>query len=237
MSANLNQLANRAAQVLQTALGQKWPEPRLREALATICSPVEADLKRRDRETAKALTPKQEEFCRVYLETGNASEAYRAAYSTSKMKPATVTRTAKALLENRKIAARIDVLRLKISKRHEITEDRIVQELARIAFADFTDYAEYGPNGITLKPSSTLRPDQRSAIAEVQENVSGSGRSVRFKLHDKKGALETLAKYLGLLIERKEHSGPGGGPIETRRSDVKSLSDEELAAIIEESKE
>ena len=33
------------------------------------------------------LTPKQEAFCYGYIETGNASEAYRKAYITAKMKP------------------------------------------------------------------------------------------------------------------------------------------------------
>ncbi len=49
------------------------------------------------------LTPKQEKFCLAYLETGNASEAYRRAYNAAKMKAATVNRNAKALLDNTKI--------------------------------------------------------------------------------------------------------------------------------------
>jgi len=36
------------------------------------------------------LTLKQEGFCRSYIETGNASEAYRLNYNAEKMKPATV---------------------------------------------------------------------------------------------------------------------------------------------------
>ena len=49
------------------------------------------------------LTPKQESFCLSYIETGNASEAYRLNYDTENMKPATVNRNAKALLDNNKI--------------------------------------------------------------------------------------------------------------------------------------
>ena len=75
------------------------------------------------------LTPKQEKFCQVYIETGNASEAYRQAYNTAKMKPETVNRTAKQLLDNRKIAARLDELREEHAKRHEITVDTLVAEL------------------------------------------------------------------------------------------------------------
>ena len=75
------------------------------------------------------LTPKQERFCQVYIETGNASEAYRQAYNTAKMKPETVNRTSKQLLDNRKIAARLDELREEHAKRHEITVDTLVAEL------------------------------------------------------------------------------------------------------------
>ena len=75
------------------------------------------------------LTPKQERFCQVYIETGNASEAYRQSYKTAKMKPETVNRTAKQLLDNRKIAARLDELREEHAKRHEITVDTLVAEL------------------------------------------------------------------------------------------------------------
>jgi len=56
------------------------------------------------------LTPKQETFCLVYQETGNASEAYRLAYDTRKMKAETVNRNAKAMLDHNKIATRIETV-------------------------------------------------------------------------------------------------------------------------------
>ena len=62
-------------------------------------------------ETALRLTPKQEKFCLEYLKTGNASEAYRRAYDASKSKPESVNRLAKAMLDNVKIASRLDELK------------------------------------------------------------------------------------------------------------------------------
>lgn len=47
----------------------------------------------------------------AYLETGNASEAYRRAYSCSNMNPATVNRSAKDVIDNPKIRARLESLR------------------------------------------------------------------------------------------------------------------------------
>lgn len=53
------------------------------------------------------LTPKQEAFVAAYLETGNASEAYRRAYDTSKMKPESVNRLAKQLMDHVKISSTV----------------------------------------------------------------------------------------------------------------------------------
>ena len=78
------------------------------------------------------LTPKQENFCQKYLELGNASEAYRQSYNAEKMKPETVNRKAKALIDNGKIAARIDELKAKIEKRHAITVDALVDKLDKL---------------------------------------------------------------------------------------------------------
>ena len=57
------------------------------------------------------LTPKQEKFCLAYLETGNASEAYRQAYSTGKMKPESVNNLAFRLLQHVEIGSRLSELR------------------------------------------------------------------------------------------------------------------------------
>ena len=75
------------------------------------------------------LTPKQEKFCLAYLETGNASEAYRRAYDAGGMNTDSISRKAKELLHNGKITARLAELREPILKRHAITVDDLLAEL------------------------------------------------------------------------------------------------------------
>ena len=76
------------------------------------------------------LTPKQEKFCQLYIELGNASEAYRQAYNASKMKPETIKRKAQELLENGTITATyIAELRLEHKERHNINVDDLIAEL------------------------------------------------------------------------------------------------------------
>ncbi len=75
------------------------------------------------------LTIKQEAFCQAYIETGNASEAYRLAYAADKMKPESINRKAKELLDNGKISARVAELRGEIKQRHNVTVDSLLTEL------------------------------------------------------------------------------------------------------------
>lgn len=62
------------------------------------------------------LTPKQEKFCLEYMKDGNASRAYREAYNTSNMKPESIHRKAKEVIDNGNVRARIDELQKEINK-------------------------------------------------------------------------------------------------------------------------
>ena len=81
------------------------------------------------------LTLKQEAFAMAYVETGNASEAYRRAYNASKMKGETINRKAAELLQNGKVAARVETLLEAHRRDHEITVDGLVNDLMRIRHA------------------------------------------------------------------------------------------------------
>lgn len=76
-----------------------------------------------------SLTIKQEGFCRSYIETGNASEAYRQSYSAGKMKPEAIWIEASRLLDNPKVSLRVAELQQSLVKRHEVTVDSLMLEL------------------------------------------------------------------------------------------------------------
>lgn len=77
------------------------------------------------------LTEKQERFCLAYIETGNASEAYRRAYDAGKMAESTVWRKAKDVLDNGKVAARIQELRAPVVKAAQLTVYDLLAELEK----------------------------------------------------------------------------------------------------------
>ncbi|ATD65395.1 terminase small subunit [Neisseria weixii] len=75
------------------------------------------------------MTPKQEQFARLYVETGNASKAYRQAYDAENMKPETVTNEAYKLLQSPDISAMADGLKAEHKARHCVIVDDVISEL------------------------------------------------------------------------------------------------------------
>ncbi|CAG9418626.1 TPA: terminase small subunit [Providencia alcalifaciens] len=77
-----------------------------------------------------SLTLKQEAFCQAYIENkGNASEAYRTAYATGKMKPETIHVKASELLNDGKVTVRISELQQEHRTKHDITVSSLLEEL------------------------------------------------------------------------------------------------------------
>lgn len=83
------------------------------------------------------------------------------------------------------------------SRRVGLTQDRVVAELARLAFADIRDFASWDEDGVHLRPSAELGDGQTACVAEIVENAGKSGKGMRIKLHGKTQALAALARHLG----------------------------------------
>lgn len=75
------------------------------------------------------LTPKQDAFCMAYMETGNASEAYRRAYPNQNLSQNALGVQAFRMLENPKIVLRLDELKAVVAEKHNITIESILAEL------------------------------------------------------------------------------------------------------------
>ena len=75
------------------------------------------------------LTPKQDNFCRLYIELGNASEAYRQAYDAEDSNDNVVGVEASRLLDNPKISLKLKKIRDEHMKRHSLTVGDLLKEL------------------------------------------------------------------------------------------------------------
>lgn len=144
---------------------------------------------------AGKLTPKQIKFIDEYLIDLNATQAaIRAGYSKK-----TAQRIGSENLSKPLLQAEIQKRRNKLQTKCEITQERVLRELAAIAFASGADFAKVVTGGafdtVRMIPTDKLLPEKLAAIAGVKMTANG----VEVKLHDKVRALEMLGKYLGLF--------------------------------------
>ena len=146
------------------------------------------------------LTPRYKRFVEEYLvDLDGTNAAIRAGYSAK-----SAASKGSQLLTIVNIKTAIAEAKDKRSERTEITQDMVVQELARLAFTDMADYTTWGPLGVRMIASERLPKGATRAVSEVSETITKEGSTVKFKLHDKKGSLELLGKHLGMFSDKYE---------------------------------
>ena len=148
------------------------------------------------------MTEKQKIFADEYLIDLNATRAYKVAYPSVK-KDETAAQAGSRMLRNVKVAAYIQKRMEERQKRTEITQDRVLQELAAIAFAKATDYAEIKNECVRIRDTAELDEQQIRALAGIEEGKFG----IKVKLNDKEKALELLGRHLGMFKDKVEVSG------------------------------
>ena len=161
---------------------------------------------------AKTLTPKQQRFVDEYLIDLNATQAaIRAGYSAK-----TAAVIGNENLIKPYIADAIAKAQAERSERTEITQDMVLQELAKIGFANMLDYMTPNDRGEMYIDMSKLTRDQAAAIGEYQtETVSGKGEmpdveKTKFKLLDKRQALVDIGRHLGMFKDTVNHVSEDG---------------------------
>lgn len=158
-----------------------------------------------------ALPEKQVLFVKEYIVDLNATQAaLRAGYS-----PKTAGSQGQRLLKNVEIQKAIQKVKDERAERVEITADMILREYAKLGFANITDYlrvettpvmTEMGVrelSEVTIFETDNIDPAKMAAVSEIKQTKDG----ISIKLHDKKGALDSMARHLGMFLDRTEHSG------------------------------
>ena len=188
---------------------------------------------------AEKLTDLQKKFIKEYLIDLNiTAAALRAGYSEK-----TAYSIGQETFNKPHIQAAIQKEMNKRARRTEITADKVLEEYAKLGFSDVTDYLQVVTERILvghdketgepisdisqfvlMKDTANIPKSKLAAISEIKQAKDGS---ISFKLHDKKGALDSIAKHLGMFAERVELTGKDGGPIQTA-VDLSGLTIEEL---------
>lgn len=161
-----------------------------------------------------ALTPKQKIFVDEYLVDLNATRAYKVAYSRVKNEETAAAAGAR-LLRNVKVVEYVQKRMDERAQRTEITQDRVLQELAKLGFFDirklFDDSGK--PLDITGLDDETAACIAGLEVMDVYEGAGEdkefSGYVKKYKLSDKLKALELIGRHLGMFKDKMdiEHSG------------------------------
>lgn len=122
---------------------------------------------------------------------------------------------AKAMLRQPDVQATVQATVDAKAARLGITAERIMTELARVAFGDPRKIATVCNDEVVVRDLDKLSDDDAAMIGGVKMGKYGA----EVKINDKSAALDKLSKILGLYIERTEVSGPDGGPVEVTNTD------------------
>ncbi|MCX6178156.1 MAG: terminase small subunit [Chlorobiales bacterium] len=141
------------------------------------------------------LTPKQDQFCREYLVDMNATQAaIRAGYSAK-----TADRIGAELLGKTWVSAMVEELKKKRAEKLDISENRILAEIASIAFSNVGDLVDDNGKFIEIKK---LKPSTLRAIKSVRRKRfvedGREGEIISIEFHPKLPALEKICEIKGI---------------------------------------
>lgn len=143
------------------------------------------------------LTLKQSLFVSEYMKDKNALQAaIRAGYSEASAGWRGCT-----LLKDPKVQAAIAERTEAAENRSQVTVDRVLLELSRIAFADTTKVAYIEGGRLRVADTKDLDADTRLAISEISQSI-GNTVTTKVKLHDKIRALELIGRHLAMFKDK-----------------------------------
>lgn len=159
------------------------------------------------------MTDKQARFCEEYMIDLNATQAaIRAGYS-----PKTAQEQSARLLSNIMVQNRLAQLQAEQSRRTGVSADRVVRELAKIAFANASDLIDLETASVKLDASR----DDLAAIQSIKVKSFGEdGLEHEVKLADKLRALDLLGKHLGMYKDASEKENAAA-----QNNDIQTLAD------------
>lgn len=139
------------------------------------------------------LSVKQENFCNYYIECGNASEAYRRAYSCSNMKDESINRKAIELLNNGKITARVKELQEELKKKSDITKEEVLSMLKNFMYADIRNFLTIKNGNVIFKDSEDWTDEMVMQVESVKQGKEG----IEIKLNGRTWTIQRICKMLG----------------------------------------
>lgn len=173
------------------------------------------------------LTDKQQLFCIYYIRCFNATKAYQKAYGCNYT---TAMSEGSKHLRNPKIKEEIFRLKQERLNREFLSEADIFQKYMDIAFADITDYVEFGngsfndpETGEEVSYSFVNLKDSKTVDGTIVSEVSKGREGAKIKLADRMKALQWLTDHMDLATDKQK------AEIALLRAKVQTDDSEEIA--------
>ena len=142
------------------------------------------------------LTAKQQTFVEEYLIDLNATQAaIRAGYSAKN-----ADKIGSELLGKTRVAEAVSMAMAERSRRTGINQDRILQEIAKLALVNIDDVVDLR----TGKVKGSATKEDLACIQSIKIKPTEFGDEREIKFYDKKGSLELAGKHLGMFKDKLE---------------------------------
>lgn len=147
----------------------------------------------------QTLAPLRQRFVEEYPKDLNATRAAeRAGYAKASAHVSGCN-----LLKDKRIIKALRKEFSKLTRRNRIEQDRVAKELAALAYSNIKTFCKWNAAGLILIDSDQVSDRDSICIKEIKETTGPKSTTISIKLHDKLTALNTLAKYVGMLDGEK----------------------------------
>lgn len=157
--------------------------------------------------TEDNLSDKHIHFCRRYAIHGNGCKASReAGFNEAYYKWA---------LNQEVLMSKVFQFRAERSKKFELSADRVIGELVKVAFGSLNDFIDIQRDGTPIIDCSNVGPEEMAALSGIEQDTyferGGRGeedepisvKKTKLKMHDKLKALEMLSRHLKLFKDEE----------------------------------
>lgn len=153
--------------------------------------------KKYQRRRLKELTERERNIAELVLSGVPQVRAYMRVYEIPPEKYNYASGHSTTLLKRPHVAAYINKRRNEYAEKYKIEQEKILQEVAQIGFSNISDYLTFDKDGVHLKNSEDLTPEQLSAISQISTSYTKAGdMNVNVKMYDKLEGLRMVGEFL-----------------------------------------
>lgn len=146
------------------------------------------------------MNVKQKAFVDEYMKDFNGTQAcIRAGYS-----PKGARQTGSKLLAHTNINAEVERRKEALRRENSVTVEKIIKQLALIAFTPITSFMTWSGGAVDLKNSDDIPLELHSVIEQIEESANPTAHNIKLRFSNRMKAIELLGKHFGMFTDKIE---------------------------------